>query len=143
MENYNANKTINGTFSTVWVNGEKWSEVKSLEAKITAQYEDIDQANAFGKQRKYMGFEGAGSMTLTKIYSRGAKLLANAFKTGNMPEIKIVTKLADPASYGAERMALKNVTFDEVTLTKFELKAITQEDLAFKFSDYETIDLID
>ncbi|BEP28815.1 phage tail tube protein [Helicovermis profundi] len=138
----NPNKIINGTFGTIWVNNEKWIETKSFEAKVTGQYEDVDIAGKLGKSRKYIGYEGSGSINTNKVYSRGAKLLAEAFKTGNMPEIKIISKLSDPSSYGAERVIIKDVTFDEFTLAKFELKSPLEEELPFQFGDYELIDTI-
>ena len=142
-KNITANKTINGTFGTVWVNGQKWAEIKSFEAKVAAQYESVSLAGQLGNSRKYMGYEGSGSMTMTKVFSRGAALLADAFKSGNMPDVKIISKVADPASFGAERISITDVTFDEFTLMKFELKAITEEELPFQFGDYEPIDLIE
>lgn len=142
-KNFSANKTINGSFGTAWVNGQKWAEIKGFEAKVAAQYEDVVVAGKLGKSRKYMGYEGSGSITMTKIYSRGAALLADAFKSGIMPDIKIVAKLADPASFGAERVSMTDVTFDEFTLLKYELKAIAEEELPFQFGDYEKIDLIE
>ena len=138
----NANKIINGKFGRIWVNGELWAECKAFEAKVTGEWEDVTFCEDLGTHRKYLGFNGEGTLTLHKIYSRGSKLLADAFKTGNMPDIKIVGKLADPSAYGAERVELIEVTFDEFTLLKFEDKAIGEEELSFKFADYNLIDTI-
>lgn len=138
----NPNKIINGTYGTIWVNNEKWTEVKSMEAKVAAQYEDVNVAGQLGKSRKYIGWEGSGSITLNKVYSRGAKLLANAFKIGIMPDVKIISKIDDPAAHGAERIIVKQVTFDEFTLSKFELKTPLEEELPFQFGDYELVDTI-
>jgi len=137
-----ANKIMSGTFGSVWVNNEKYIEVKAFEAKATGNYEDVKLSGKLGTSRKYMGFEGAGTMTLHKVYSRGAKLIADAFRTGIMPEIKMISKLDDPAAFGAERVKYSNVTFDEVTLAKFENGTPGEEELPFKFEDFEFIDKV-
>ena len=137
-----ANKIMNGTFGTVWVNNEKWQDIKAFEAKATGEYEDVNVQGVLGKSRKYIGFEGAGSITTHKVYSRGAKIIGDAFKTGIMPDIKIISKLDDPAAFGAERVVYYGVTFDEITLSKFEGKTPGEEELPFKFVDYEFKDLV-
>lgn len=138
----NANKVINGSWGRIWVNGELWAECKSFEAKVTAQYEDVNFCEEMGKQRKYMGFEGTGTMVLQKMYSRGSKLLAEGFKTGNIPDIKIVGRIADPSAHGHERVEVLSVTFDEFTLLKYENKTLAEEELPFQFADYNLIDSI-
>lgn len=136
------NRIMNGTFGDIWVNNIKWVDLKSFEAKATAEYEDVNIQGKLGKGRKYMGYEGAGSITCHKVYSRGARLIADGFKTGIMPDIKIISKLDDPAAFGAERVVYSGVTFDEVTLAKFESKSLGEEELPFKFESYEYKDLI-
>lgn len=135
-------KIMNGTFGTLWVNNVKWQDIKSFEAKATANYEEVKISGKLGSSRKYMGYDGAGSITTHKIYSRGAKLVAEGFKTGIMPDIKMISKLADPAAFGAERVVYTGVTFDEVTLSKFENNTPGEEELAFKFEEYEFKDLV-
>lgn len=138
----NSNKIINGTFGNIWVNGELWGHCKSFEAKVAGEFEDVTFAEDLGMHKKYMGFTGEGTVVLHKMYSNGAKILGDAFKTGIMPDIKIVGKLADPASYGAERVEILEVTFDEFMLLKFANKEIQEEELPFKFADYNLIDVI-
>lgn len=142
MAKENANKIINGTFGNVWVNGELWAHCKQFEAKVTGEFEDVNFANDLGTHKKYLGFSGEGTITLHKIFSSGGNLLADAFKTGVMPDVKIVGKLADPAAYGAERVEILEVTFDEFTLMKFANKEIQEEELPFKYADYNYLDKI-
>lgn len=137
-----ANRTMNGTYGAVWVNNIKFLDLKSFEAKATADYEDVPIQGVNGMPRKYMGYQGAGSITCHKIYSRGAKLLADAFRTGIMPDIKMISKLDDPAAFGAERVVYEGVTFDEFTLAKFEGKSLGEEELPFKFESYDFKDLV-
>lgn len=142
MKNFNPNTIMNGTFGDVWVNNVKFMEIKSFEAKATGEYEDVNIQGSLGKARKYMGFDGSGTMVCHKVYSRGLSLLAEGFRTGKLPEIKMISKLEDPSALGAERIVYYGVTFDEITLAKFESKAVGEEELPFKFEDFETIDLV-
>lgn len=140
---FTSNKAINGTFGRVWVNDEERANIKSFEAKVTLTYEEIPIAEDLGTHQKYMGHSGEGTATFTKFDSYFIKLYAEGIKTGVLPEVSIVAKLADPAAYGAERVKFTEVTFDELTLSKFESKAITEEEIPFKFADYELLEKID
>ncbi len=137
-----ANEVINGKWGKVWVNGELWAECKSFESKVTGNYEEVSFCEDMGTHQKLMSWSGEGSMTLHKIYSRGGKLLSEAFKTGIVPDIKIVSKLADPGAKGHERVEILEVTFDEFTLLKFEDKSLMEEELPFKFADFNYLDKI-
>jgi len=142
MPKLKSNKQINGTFGSVWVNNEKWLDVDAFEAKVTISYEDVNMSEDLATHKKMTGWAGEGSLTVKKVYSRGAALLANAVKTGVLPDINLVGKLADPDAFGSERVAIKDVTFNEFMLMKFEQKALGTEELPFAFADYDPIDLI-
>lgn len=142
MTKLRSNRQINGTFGSVWVNNEKWLDVDSFEAKVTLNLEDVNMAEDLATHKKMTGWAGEGSMTVKKVYSRGASLLANAVKKGVLPEINIVGKLADPDAFGSERVAINEVTFSEFMLMKFEQKTLGTEELPFSFADYDPIDLI-
>lgn len=137
-----ASKVINGTYGTVWVDGELWAEVESFEAKVVISYEDVNFANSGATHKKGTGYAGEGTMTLKKVYSRVQRKVAENLKRGVFPRSTIAGKLADPESYGTERVVLNDVTFNEVMLMKFEQKALGSEEVPFNFSDYDMPDLI-
>ena len=137
-----ANEVMNGTFGKVWINGQKFANIKSFEAKLTFDYEEVDIAEDTGKHQKYMGYQGEGTMTFHKVDSSVLRLVQEDIKAGKMPDIMIVGALADPAAIGAERIQLDEVTLDELTLLKFELKTVGEEEVPFKFASYTPLDLI-
>src|SRR5690625_4928670 len=139
MSKIRSNKVINGTFGSVWVNNEKWMDVESFEAKVNIDYEDVNMAEDLATHKKMIGWNGEGTMVVKKVYSRGAALMANAAKTGIIPDISIVGKLADPDAFGAERVAINEVTFNEFTLMAFEQKTPATEELPFNFANYDPI----
>lgn len=142
MNKIRANRQINGTFGSVWVNNEKWLDVEEFEAKAALDYEDVNMAEDLATHKKLTGWSGEGTITTKKVYSRGASLLAAALKRGEVPEINIVGKLADPDAFGAERVSINEVTINEFTLLAFQQKTVMTEELPFNFADYEFIDLI-
>lgn len=142
MQKIRANRQINGTFGALWVNNEKWMDIESFEAKVAIDYEDVNLAENLATHKKMTGWSGEGTITVKKVYSRGAGLMAQGVKTGNLPEVNFVGKLADPDAFGAERISIGDVTFNEFTLMAFEQKTLATEELPFNFSEYEMIDLI-
>lgn len=42
MSKFDHNQVIRGTFGKVWLDGERMSNVKSFEAKLSYTYEDMD-----------------------------------------------------------------------------------------------------
>ena len=138
-----SNQVMSGSFGKVWFNGEKAANVKSFEAKIAIEYEDVDISEQLGKGRKMMGYEIEGTVVLHKTDSAILKLYGEGLRTGNLPEVSIVSALDDPAALGAERVQYTGVTFDEVQLAKFENKAVSEEEVPFKAEGFILLDLID
>jgi len=135
-------RVINGTHGRVWVDNEPWLDVESFEAVVNVDYEDVNMAGDLATHKKQVGWNGTGSMTIKKVYSRMTKKMAEGVKKGQIPRMKIVGKLADPDAFGAERVAIYDVTMDSFTLMKFEQKTTMSEDVSFAYSDFEPIDLI-
>lgn len=136
-----SNEVWNGTFGTVWINGNKAANIKKFEAKLTLNYEQVDIAEDPGAHQKYMGFEGSGTMTFHKIDSSVISMMHEGIRSGKLPEIMIVGKLEDPQAAGMERIQFLEVTLDEVTLLSFEEKTLMEEEVPFKFADFLPLDL--
>lgn len=139
----NANKAINGTFGFLWLDGEKFANVKSFEAKITINYTDVILAGDLATHKKMTGWSGAGTMTLHKVDSKMALKVANDVQTGNLEGMNVVAKLEDPAAFGAERVSLTGVLFDEATLLAFTQGELGEESVPFTFDGYEFLDVIE
>ncbi len=136
------NRTIRGNHGRVWVNNEEWGNVKSFEAKVSAEYEDVTIPGEYGTHKRYVGFNGEGTLTMVKIDSRVSKIVADGFRTGKIPDIKLVARLDDPSAYGAERIEILEVTFNELMLMQFENKKIIEEEVPFNFASYNYLDQI-
>lgn len=135
-------KIINGTHGTVFLDGEEVAEVKSFQAKLEFQKEEVKIAGKMATGTKYMGYSGKGSLALHKVNSRMIKAIGQQIKEGKEPRFTIIGKLADPDSDGVERIAINNVSFDDLTLFDFEVGALGQAECPFTFTDYDFLDLI-
>lgn len=142
MQKIKSNQVISGTFGTVWVNDEEWLNVTKFEAKVTGEFEDVKMAGKLSSGQKFVGWTGEGTITANKVNSTVTKMIAESFKKGIMPEIKIVGKLADPQALGHERIEILGVTFKEFMLLNFEVKKLMEEETPFAFEDYNLIDSI-
>ena len=137
-----ATKVINGTYGQVFLGDEEVAEMKAFQAKLEFQKEEIKVAGQMAVDTKLMSYTGKGSLQLHKVNSRMIKALFEQIKEGRDPRFTLIGKLADPNSEGAERIAIKNVSFDDLTLFDFEIGAVGQTECPFTFTDMEPIDLI-
>ena len=90
----NVNEIINGTYGKVFINGNKLANIKSFEAKLTFEYEEVNLAEDPGKHMRYMGYSGEGTMTLHKVDSSILNMIKDDIKAGKMPEIMYGTSTA-------------------------------------------------
>lgn len=142
MSAFDKNKIIRGSYGRLWCNSDKMANVKSFEAKVTLNYEDVELNEELGTSRRYMGYTIEGTVTLHKYDSKIIRLYKDGITTGVLPDVKFVAALEDPTADGAERVEIYGVTFDEVMLNKFENKTILEEEVPFKADGFKYIDLI-
>ena len=136
------NKIIRGSFGRLWVNSELIANVKSFEITATLNYEDVDINGELCQQHRYLGYSLAGTMTCHKIDTKFVNLVRAGMLNGTMPVIKLVGSVADPDAKGSERIEIYDVTFDEVTLMKFENATVGEEEVPFKAGGFRYIDTI-
>jgi hypothetical protein len=136
-------KIINGTHAHTWLDDEDVAEATALQAKIDITKEDVVILGQLAKGHKMTGWEGKGTLKANHVTSRFIVKQSTNLKNGISTICTIVSKLADPAAYGAERIALKGVMFDDMTLTDWEGAKTGTIDVGFTFEDFELLDVID
>lgn len=136
-----AKRVINGSHGEAWLDGEYISEITSAQAKINYKKEVVDLVGDLGEHQKVMGYSGTGSLEIHKVSSRMARALKNT-KDGRTNYFTIILKLADPDSFGAERIVLNEVCFDDLTLADWKAKTKGIVTIPFTFASYEFIDMI-
>lgn len=137
-----AKRVISGTWGEVWLDGDKVGECYGLQAKVSFNKEDVPICGQMATDKKVTSIECTGSLKMHKVTSRMALAIGEDIRNGKDVRFTIVSKLRDPDAYGAERVVLKNVSFDDVTLADWEAKNVGKVEAPFTFTDYEYLDLI-
>lgn len=143
MKRFEAKRIINGTFGEVWVDGDYMAEATGLEAKVKLDKQEVNQAGTLEKGYKIVGTDGTGTLKMNKVTSYFIKKLSENMKAGKTTTATIISNLADPDSFGAERVQLNGCIFDELTLINWEAKKLAEESIPFTFSSWEVLDAIE
>lgn len=136
-----ANRVMSGTWGELWVNNEKWAELSGFQAKFTYNKSPVNICGAMAEDAKITSVKGTGSITVSKVYTRNIDA-ADALMEGHDVRATIVAKLADPDAYGAERVALYNVSFDDETIMDFQHGQLGKSTHPFTFTKREWLDVV-
>ena len=136
-----AKRIINGTYGSVWIDGEVIAECTALQAKVAKNKQTVNLCGQFMDDTKATNGTGSGSLTLYKVDS-GFVRKQSGIQDGVDRRFTIISKLKDPDSYGAERVAVYNVSFDDLTLADWQAATMGTVTAPFTFSRYEYLDEI-
>ena len=138
-----ATRTINGSYGEVWHDGVWLTNVQSAEATVEIDKEEIKRSGTRWVGHKVTSLTGSGTISGYKITSDFIQLIGSVATDKGKPYVtSIILKLADPEAYGAERVMLKGVQFDQIPLGKFEVGSLVEEEFPFTFSGYDLLDKI-
>ena len=140
---YDEKRAISGSFGEVYLEGELVREATALKAEVQLEFQDVAMCGSLAKHQKVSGMNGNGTITMTKVNSRMARLLSDQIRAGKTPVFTIISKLDDPDAYGAERVVLKGVKFSSLMLADWSANNIGTITQNFTFTDWEFLDMID
>ena len=135
----NANKVMCGTWGEVWLGEDYVAECYGLQAKVTVNKEDVNLCRQMAVDKKITSISCTGSLKLHKANSRMAIAIGDSIRKGEDRRFTILSKLEDPDACGAERITLRNVSFDDLTLADWEAAKNGTVEAPFTFTDYEFI----
>lgn len=135
-------RLLSGTSGEIWINGEEIANIQKIEIKITQNYDSVFVVGNYAEQHIYTGWSGSGSISLFKMDSTFLKLLGDAVKTGDMPEITIQTALTCKSTGKTERVRISEVSITELNLASFESNGKVTEEMPIKFSEYDILETI-
>ncbi len=135
-------RLINGTFGQIWLDGDKVAESTACQAKISLSKSKVNLCGQFMTDYKSVSGEGTGSITMCHVDS-GMLQRLDGMQDGVDRRFTIISSLRDPDSYGAERVALYNVSFDDLTLMDWKAATYREVTAAFTFTRYELLDAIE
>lgn len=136
-----AKRVLSGTFGEVWVDGEKIAECTACQLKVSKNKETINLCGQFMTDTKATSGSGTGSLTLYKVDS-GFAQKQSGLQNGVDRRFTVISKLKDPDSWGAERVAVYNVSLDDLTLADWQAATVGKVTVPFTFSRYEFLDQI-
>ena len=134
------NKTLSGTWGELWVDGEKVWEMSKVEAKVTANREDVQLG--LDVDSKMTGLKGEFTIVVKKVYSRYVTVFEN-WKKGIDQRCQLITRLADPDAVGEqqERYSIDNAWFNELPLVNMEKGGIIEEEVSGGFTPTDMVNL--
>ncbi len=142
MKEFISNQVMNGTWGEIWFDDDYLGEIESAKAELDITYTDITRARHLNTGKKMTKIEGKGSFKLHHVRSNIAKKTSDMIKEGKTPSYKIIMKLDDPDSFGAERVALYDCKLDKAILMDFEAQKNSEESYNFTFEDHEFLDYV-
>lgn len=136
-----ARRTISGTHTTVWWDGDMCYEATSVEIKLKPGRETVTFAGDMMEDSKLMSVSGTFSIKIRKVFSRAAEY-AESMIAGIDPRISLIAKLADPDAFGHERVQISNAWFDEIPVFTSEHGKIVEEEYSGGFTGLKFLDKI-
>jgi len=126
-----------GSNGAIWVNDLNWDKVKSFEAKAAYEFEEVP--DGLETERVLIGYNVEGTIVMRKTDSRAILLISDDYQNGIVTDVKIIGKAFNKSTGKTERVAYRGVTFDELPLSKFEEKTVTEVELPFKAKTYKIL----
>jgi len=130
-----AKRVISGTWGELWLSGEYVAEVYKFQAKLSFTKEDVAMCRRMLTDSKTTAAKGTGSVGFHKVNSRMINVIGEHIVNGRDIRFTIVSKLDDPDAYGAERVSISNVSFDDLTLADWEAARKGTVECPFTFAE--------
>ena len=137
-----AKRVISGTFGEVWLDSDKIAEIISCQLKYAYTKEAVNIAGQMAEDSKIVSVKGTGTIRMHKVNSRLVIKLHDGILSGKDVRFTVISKLADPDAYGAERVAAYNCSFDDLTMADWELAKKGEITAPFTFTKTEFLDKI-
>jgi hypothetical protein len=137
-----ARRVINGSFGEMWMDSDQVSETSALKAEITKQKSKIIIPGQLATDTKTTTIECKGTIKLLKVSSRMIKKCNDDLQAGKETVSTLVSNLADPDAWGAERIAILDAKFDSLILIDWEAGKTAEESIPFTFTKWKLLDTI-
>ena len=136
----NAAEVRSGTWGQLWLDGEQVSECFGCQIKVNKTKEDVTRCRTLIAGKKMTGVAITGTVRIYNATSRLIKLEAEALKQGKDLRHTIISNLDDPDNFSNQRIAVKGVSFDDLTLADWQAAQLGQIEAPFTAEDYEILD---
>lgn len=138
-----ARRGLNGTYGQLYHEGKWLTNVNKVKIDVEVQKEEVKVSGDRWVHHKIVGLKGKGSASGIKITSEMIRLNGVVADSRNQSfRTELLYKIDDPEAFGVERVQLKNVMFDNLSLANSEPGKVVEEELPFTFEGYELLDPI-
>lgn len=138
-----AKRVMNGSKGTLYLDGEYVAGVVGFSAKVTWNKETVYLDSTTMEDQKTISGKGTGSMELEKVSSFMLQKVGEAVRSGRDVRFTMLSCLDDPDAYGAERVEIRNISFDEVDIANWSKGKKVTSTYPFTFSDWEIRDAVE
>lgn len=134
------NQVLSGTWGELWIDGQAILEFKKVEAKTSANREDVQMG--IDVDSKMTGLKGEITVTVNKVYSSYNEVMKN-YTQGKDVRSQVIAKIGDPDAVNGqiERWSLDNVWWNDIPLFIAEKGALVEEELTGGFTPSDAVNL--
>ena len=129
-----------GTWGSLWLDGEQVSECYGCQIKVNKTKDDVTRCRTLVAGKKMTAVSITGTIRIYNATSRLIKLEAEALKQGKDLRHTIISNLDDPDNADNQRIAVKGVSFDDLTLADWEAAKLGTIEAPFTAESYEVLD---
>lgn len=129
----------NGTFGTVWLDGEEVAEAYGCQAKVHKTKESVKRCHTLVNGSKLTNVNITGSIRIYNATNRLIEMEADAINDGKDLQHTIISSLDDPDNPQGQRISLRGVSFDDLTLADWEAAKMGEIEAPFTASGYSYI----
>lgn len=137
-----AKRVMSGTYGEVWLDGDYVAEIYKCQAKYSYNKTEVSSPRQMAVDSKVTSVKGTGSLGMHKVNSRMAIKIGDAIMNGKDVRFTVISKLDDPDAYGAERVALYNVSLDDLTLIDWESGQVGKIESPFTYTKHKYLDQV-
>ncbi len=138
-----AKRVMNGSKGKLYLDGEYVAGVVSFSAKVAWTKETVYLDGTIMEDQKTISGKGTGSLEMEKVSSFMLQKVGEAVRSGLDVRFTMRSELNDPDAYGAERVEIKNISFDEVDIANWSRGKKVTGTYPFTFSDWTLIDVVE
>lgn len=129
-----------GTWGSLWLDGEMAAECYGCQIKINKTKEDVPRCRTLINGKKMTAVSITGSVRIYNATSRLIQAEAAAISAGQDLRHTIISNLDDPSNPNNQRVVVKDVSFDDLTLADWEAAKLGQIEAPFTAEGYEVLD---
>lgn len=136
-----AKRVINGTFGSLLLDGLSRADIKAGQIRVEKENTPIPLAGNIVIDTKLTGVKVKVSVTLYHVDSVCAEEIRETMKGHDVRHVAIMG-LEDPDAWGFERVAARNIAWDELSAADWKLNTMGEITLTGSATEVEFLDEI-